>query len=188
MRFACPWIFLTLTSYISLSQILVLFYFIQACSFFEFWFYSFHAVTVLFLCFSQTVFERNCQSDDCAADLKLQGKLLLSRWVSELLFFLFLSYTWVCRSFYVRWHWKIKIRTQTFYIRTRRMMTVISSLVQKGLKNLNSCGSELCAHTWHDTFTFPITIEKNWAKKYSSAERGRESKDACLNQVSIWTM
>ncbi|RMC05554.1 hypothetical protein DUI87_18750 [Hirundo rustica rustica] len=25
-----------------------------------------------------TVFERNCQSDDCAADLKLQGKLLLS--------------------------------------------------------------------------------------------------------------
>ncbi|KAJ7418703.1 integrin alpha-9-like protein [Willisornis vidua] len=27
---------------------------------------------------NQTVFERNCQSDDCAADLKLQGKLLLS--------------------------------------------------------------------------------------------------------------
>ncbi|KAJ7395243.1 hypothetical protein BTVI_157135 [Pitangus sulphuratus] len=26
----------------------------------------------------KTVFERNCQSDDCAADLKLQGKLLLS--------------------------------------------------------------------------------------------------------------
>nr|XP_060639313.1 integrin alpha-9 [Anolis sagrei ordinatus] len=27
---------------------------------------------------NQTVFERNCQSDDCAADLKLQGKLFLS--------------------------------------------------------------------------------------------------------------
>ncbi|XP_043396588.1 integrin alpha-9 isoform X3 [Chelonia mydas] len=27
---------------------------------------------------NQTIFERNCQSDDCAADLKLQGKLLLS--------------------------------------------------------------------------------------------------------------
>uniref|UniRef100_A0A674GFJ2 Integrin subunit alpha 9 n=1 Tax=Taeniopygia guttata TaxID=59729 RepID=A0A674GFJ2_TAEGU len=27
---------------------------------------------------NQTVFERNCQSDDCAADLKLRGKLLLS--------------------------------------------------------------------------------------------------------------
>ncbi|XP_038617892.1 integrin alpha-9 [Tachyglossus aculeatus] len=27
---------------------------------------------------NQTVFERNCQSDDCAADLKLQGKLLHS--------------------------------------------------------------------------------------------------------------
>lgn len=32
-----------------------------------------------FLSLSQTVFERNCQSEDCAADLKLQGKLLLSR-------------------------------------------------------------------------------------------------------------
>lgn len=27
---------------------------------------------------NQTVFERNCQSDDCAADLRLQGKLFLS--------------------------------------------------------------------------------------------------------------
>ncbi|KAM6451113.1 integrin alpha-9 [Liasis olivaceus] len=27
---------------------------------------------------NQTIFERNCQSDDCAADLKLQGKLFLS--------------------------------------------------------------------------------------------------------------
>ncbi|XP_069469311.1 integrin alpha-9 [Ambystoma mexicanum] len=27
---------------------------------------------------NQTIFERNCKSDDCAADLKLQGKLLLS--------------------------------------------------------------------------------------------------------------
>uniref|UniRef100_A0A8C3BCN5 Integrin subunit alpha 9 n=1 Tax=Cairina moschata TaxID=8855 RepID=A0A8C3BCN5_CAIMO len=31
-----------------------------------------------YLAYVKTVFERNCQSDDCAADLKLQGKLLLS--------------------------------------------------------------------------------------------------------------
>lgn len=28
---------------------------------------------------SQTVFERNCRSEDCAADLRLRGQLFLSR-------------------------------------------------------------------------------------------------------------
>lgn len=95
MRFACPWIFITLTPYIPVSQILVFFYFILLLILIL----LFSCCNSSFLCFSQTVFERNCQSDDCAADLKLQGKLLLSRWVGELFFFPLSSFLYASMPF-----------------------------------------------------------------------------------------
>lgn len=111
IRFASSWISLTLTPYIPVSLILVLFLFRPSMFLLWILILLFSCLNSSFLCFSQTVFERNCQSDDCAADLKLQGKLLLSGWVGQLLFF---SCTLVCHSFYVEWHWKIKIQTQLF--------------------------------------------------------------------------
>lgn len=103
--------------------------------------------------------------------------------------FFFFPHMLVSHSFYRRWYWKLKIQTQTFYIRTRRMTTVMLSLVPKGLEMYAECellqSRALYIHRAR-YFHLPSHNRQNWRKKNSHSTEGRENRDARPNQEPTW--